>query len=330
MNNKDILDIISKYLRGEASEDDVTRLTEWCLLSEDNRSEFLRIKKTWVLSDKNIDNTIESHKQPIWNNIVNHLSSLTVKKYTKRMLVLSSAVSAVVAILLLISFNYLGKQGIWEAPQFTTMYMPKGERGQLFLPDGTKVWLNSDTKITLSNTFNTSDRTVYLEGEAFFDVTKDEDHKFIVRSDNLDVVVYGTTFKVTAGSRLPDIKIALQQGKVSVFDNETCKMLTELQPNEEVVINKKIHSSQKKTFDPENYISWTFDELVFEYSPVNEVFSKMENWYGVDIKVTSPKNDLKYRFRIKTETLSEILELMKKMTPLEYKINGKEVIVTYK
>lgn len=330
MNNNDILDIISKSLSGEASDDEITFLLEWCAQSEENKRQYMNLKKTWVLSDKKIDQKITNSKLPVWNNIVDNISTKVTKRYSKRMLIYSCSISAAIAILVMLSFNLFKTGQLVDEPQFTCMYMPKGEKGQMFLPDGTKVWLNSNSKITLSNEFNTKNRIVYLEGEAYFDVAKDEDNKFIVRVNPLDIVVHGTMFKVAAYPQSPDIKVSLQEGLVSIWENKTNKVLTELYPNEEITINKDISSIDKHTFDADNYISWTFDELIFDYSSTDEVFSKMENWYGVNINVVSPKENLKYRFRIKTETLTEILELMNKMTPLNYQINGKEVTITYK
>ncbi|MBK5720084.1 FecR family protein [Dysgonomonas sp. Marseille-P4677] len=331
MNNNNIFDIISRSLSGEASDDEITFLLQWCAQSEENKKEYMEFKKAWILSDRNIDKKVKASKVHIWNSIIDYIPVKTSQRYSKRILIYCCSISAAVAILIMLGFNFFrGRGGIFDEPQFTYMYMPKGEKGQLFLPDGTKVWLNSDTKVTLSNQFNVENRIVYLEGEAYFDVTKDEENKFIVRVDHLDVMVHGTTFKVAAYSESPDIKVSLQEGLVSILENNTNKILTELKPNQEVSINKNTRFLDRHTFDPDNYISWTFDELIFDYSSTDEVFSKMENWYGVNIKVVSPKENLRYRFRIKTETLTEILELMNKMTPLKYHINGKEVTIIYK
>lgn len=331
MHNDNIHDIIAKYLNQEASDTEIDRIRIWCSQSEENAKEFVQLKKAWILSNKNIDEEINSAKSKIWLNIANHFVDVKpLQQYSKRTLIYYSSISAAVAILIMCCISFFIMDYPSGTEQYTYMYMPKGEKGQLFLPDGTKVWLNSDTKVTMSNGFNTENRKIYLEGEAYFDVSKNDKHKFTVDVGGLDVVVYGTTFKVTALPKSPDVRVALHEGKVSILNSRTNQILAALLPDEEVVIQRNSYSVKKQKFDSDYYISWTFDELIFEYASVEEVFSQMENWYGVDIKVQSKKPDLKYRFRIKTETLTEILQLMDKMTPIQYKINGKEVIVNYK
>jgi ferric-dicitrate binding protein FerR (iron transport regulator) len=216
--------------------------------------------------------------------------------------------------------------------EYTYFYMPKGEKGQLFLPDGTKVWLNSDSKLSFGSDFNTKDRMVILEGEAFFDVAKSDKHQFIVRTSSVDVKVHGTAFDVTAYTGSDDVDVSLQRGSVSIYKRGTDEELASLVPNQHVAIDKKSYLTKTNSFAGDSDIAWTFEELIFDHATLKEVFSKMSNWYGVDISIapSSSQPDLKYRFKIKTESLTEILELINKMTPIEYKIDGKEVTIRYK
>lgn len=328
MDKELVYHIISKYLNKEASQKDIDLIQEWLNQSTENQKEFIQLKKVWLLSDNEIEKKIEDSKSNIWNNIVNHFSETSIPKRTNKTL-FYSAISVAATILIMICVNFI-TNNLNKEEQYTCMYMPKGEKGQIFLPDGTKVWLNSGSKIATTNDFNTENRKVYLEGEAYFDVTKSTKNKFTVDINGIDVVVYGTAFKVTAYPETPNIKVALQRGLVSVFNNTTNEILATLKPNEEIIIERNTYVSKKQRFESDCYISWTFDELIFEYSSIEEVFSKMENWYGVNIQIRSPRPDLKYRFKIKTESLTEILQLINKMTPIEYKINGKEVTITYK
>lgn len=330
MNNNKILEIITRYFEEEASDDEIKILNEWCADSEDNKKEFIRLREIWILSNKNIEENIKSSQPKIWDNILLHISHQNIHTYTKRTLIKYISIAAVAAILLTLSVNFIIDTVKLPTYHYTEMVIPKGEKGQLFLPDGTKVWLNSGSKITTDNLFNTRNRIVRLEGEAYFDVAKDERHKFIVETGPIDIIVHGTAFKVAAYPERSDISVCLQRGEVSIWRHDENQLLCNLSPNQEVVISRNSYASNIHNFNSDDYISWTFDELVFEYASIEEVFSKMENWYGVNIRVVSPPDNLKYRFKIKTETLTEILGLLNKMAPIEYTVNGKEVTITYK
>jgi ferric-dicitrate binding protein FerR (iron transport regulator) len=303
---------------------------DWCKLSEENKTEFISLRKAWAISE-NIDKKIAEAKPSIWNNIINNISAHTPKIYTKRNLFYYSSISAAVALFLMFGVNlYINKSLLNNTVASTNMYIPKGEKGQLYLPDGTKVWLNSDSKLTFSSDFNTKNRVVILEGEAYFDVTKNEKHKFTVKTAQLDVVVHGTAFNVSAYTQSPNINISLQRGAISVLKSTSSELLASLLPNQSISIDKQLYTTRVNTFEADSDIAWTFEELIFEHASIDEVFSKMENWYGVNITLTSSKPDLKYRFKVKSESLTEILQLINKITPIEYQVDGKEVIVNYK
>jgi len=333
MEREYIYALISKYFNDECTQDEISSVLDWCNESEENKREFIHLKKVWIISDRKNDEYISSSAPNIWNNILESISRETPKTYTKRSVIYYAAISAAAAIILIFCLNIFINNNTWGGNvEYADFYMPRGERGQLFLPDGTKVWLNSDSKLTFGNDFNSENRTVILDGEAYFDVAKSDKHKFIVKTTSVDVKVHGTAFNVTAYAQTGVVDVSLQRGSVSVYKSGSDTELASLVPNQRISINKTSYLADIKSFTDDSDISWTFEELIFEHAPLKEVFSKMGNWYGVNIAVASSPlhQDLKYRFKIKSESLIEILELINKMTPIEYKIDGKEVIIRYK
>lgn len=333
MEKKRIYTLISKYFNDECTRDEIISVLDWCNQSEENKREFIRLKKAWIVSNKEIDEKISSSAPLIWNNIITQISKKAPKMYTRRSLIYHTAISAAAALILMFVLHIFMNESLRsDNTEYASFYMPRGEKGQIFLPDGTKVWLNSDSKLTLGNDFSTKNRTVVLNGEAFFDVAKSDKHKFIVQTESVDVMVHGTAFNVTAYPGASDVEVSLQRGAVSIYKSGSDKELASLIPNQRISINKESHLAKINLFDDDSDIAWTFDELIFVHAPLEEVFSKMGNWYGVDIAIAEApsQQDLKYRFKIKSESLTEILELINKMTPIEYKIDGKEVIIRYK
>jgi ferric-dicitrate binding protein FerR (iron transport regulator) len=333
MEEENIYSLITKYFNHDCNEDEIRTILDWCEQSETNKREFIQLKKIWVVSDKQTDEKIRSAAPHIWNNIISNISIKAPKKYTKRTLIYIASISAAAAVILMLCLNVFTNQNYREKEiEYADIYMPKGEKGQLFLPDGTKVWLNSGSKLTFGNDFNTKTRTVTLDGEAYFDVVKNDKRKFIVQTASVDVKVHGTAFNVTAYSESNNVDVSLQRGSVSIYRSGSDEELALLVPNQHISIDKKSFLSKINLFEDDHNIAWTFEELIFEHAPLEEVFSKMGNWYGVDFSVVSQpsQQNLKYRFKIKSESLTEILELINKMTPIEYKIDGKEVTVRYK
>lgn len=333
MEKTHIYTLISKYIEGGCTQDEIDFILHWCNESEENKKEFIRIKKTWLVSDKKNDEKITSLTSDVWKNIINNISEKASKTYSKRTLIYYASISAAAAIILMICINLFTSKNIWnKAPEYTSFYMSPGEKGQVFLPDGTKVWLNSDSKLTLANDFNDKNRTVVLEGEAYFDVVKNDKHNFIVQTSSVDVKVHGTAFNVMAYPEADDVEVSLQRGAVSLHKRGIDEELASLIPNQHISISKKTYLTKIDSFEDDSSIAWTFEELIFDYSSLDEVFSKMRNWYGVNITIVSPpaRQDLKYRFKIKSESLTEILQLIDKITPIEYKIDGKEVYIKYK
>lgn len=332
MENHHIYSLITKYLNGQCTEQEIKMIFDWCNQSPENKKEFISLKKTSILTDSNLDKQISASQSKVWNKIVKQIPVISNHRvYSKRSVIYYSIASMAATVLLLIGIHYLFIQSNVQAtPEYTNLYIPKGEKGQLFLPDGTKVWLNANSRVTFDNGFNVNNRTVRLEGEAYFEVIRHTDSKFIVRTDGIDVVVHGTAFNVAAHTDSPDVSVSLKKGLVSICANESEEALTRLSPNQQVTINKYAHDYKIRPIGEDNEIAWTFDQLIFEHTPIEKVFPKMENWYGVNITVNNAKPDLKYRFKIKSESLTEILELINKMTPINYKIDGKEVTINYK
>jgi ferric-dicitrate binding protein FerR (iron transport regulator) len=114
-----------------------------------------------------------------------------------------------------------------------TVYAPEGQRAEVVLSDGTKVWLNAKSSITFPNDFSGAERLVKLDGEAYFDVTHDDLKKFVVKTDEYQVKVHGTEFNVNAYSNSSVFETALIAGSVEVVSNATAESIM-LSPNKKV------------------------------------------------------------------------------------------------
>ena len=195
------------------------------------------------------------------------------------------------------------------------------------LPDSSLVWINGDSKLRYKTNFQ-KERILELEGEALFDVRKDPRKLFSVKSNTIRVEVYGTRFNFRTYKNDTEVEVALLQGSVGVFIDEQC--LKTMHPGEVVTYipekNKLITSGSQNL----NHItSWRSDELVIDNLPVTEIFKYIERWYGVQIEYDDKiDKDKRLTFKVKTESLRELLSIIRKVYPFNYTIDGKKVKIT--
>ena len=238
-----------------------------------------------------------------------------------------------------------------EIVAFNEIIVPLGEKSQIILADGTHIWINSSSKLRYPVTFNKSERTVYLEGEAFFEVTKNEIQPFVVNTPDLKVKVLGTSFNVKNYPGDRNAVTTVVKGLVSVESKKEKSESVLLNPNENLVLNtlsipeevqntkvvekenniepKRIHPIVNKKVNVEAITSWKDQMLVFSDEPLEEVALKMERWYNVKIYILD--QDLKkerYRGKfVNNETIYQVFEAIKFTTPIRYKSKNNEFFI---
>lgn len=177
-----------------------------------------------------------------------------------------------------------------------TVSVPVGHQFEMVLSDGTKVWLNSDSKLIYPSTFGQNERRVRVIGEAYFDVTHNAKKPFIVSVDGkYDVKVLGTEFNVDSYPESEISRTTLVQGKVKVLfsdDNEV-----ELAPSEQMSIDS-LSCVEVGMVNTESFTSWREKRFVFDNERLSDIAVKMKRCYGMDIFVNEQYRDLRFSGRI--------------------------------
>lgn len=210
-----------------------------------------------------------------------------------------------------------------------TVVAAAGQKSQVILPDGSVVWLNSESTLSYPADFGKQNRVVRLKGEGCFEVVKDENRKFVVETDQLNVMVHGTKFNVSSHPFDEVVTVTLLKGSVSVEDLSN-KHLAMLVPDQYLYYDKKSHNCKVEKGEAVLATLWTENKCRFENASADEVFKKMAYWYGLNIHIENINKQYKYGLTIKNESVREMLELINELTPLEYTVNGEEVTVRYK
>jgi len=206
------------------------------------------------------------------------------------------------------------------------------ETKSIQLPDGSKVVLNHFSSLTYPKEFSNKDRIVSLNGEAYFEVSKDKKHPFIVSADAIDVKVLGTHFNVEAYKSNNEIKTTLFEGSVSIKSKDNSSSII-LSPNESAIYNKLkkkiIHETSQKVSDE---IAWQKGLFIFNNLPLKEITRKLSNSFGVTIQI--PDQSLQnYRLTARFnngENLEQILKLLQTAGEFNYSQDDKLIRITTK
>lgn len=218
-------------------------------------------------------------------------------------------------------------------PIYYTAHSPKGSVSELILPDGSVIFLNADSRIKYNIEGEKGTREVFLTGEAWFDVAKNKKKPFVVHTPFYDVNVTGTQFNVKAYETDKEVTTTLEEGKVVIHSTASFTLAEDLllKPGEQMVFNKETNSANIKTVNTKWFTSWKDNKLIFVNMNLKELIVLLERKYGVEIDVDN-KEILKLHIdgTIKNESIIEIMEIMKKTLPIDYKIVGQKIEITNK
>lgn len=203
----------------------------------------------------------------------------------------------------------------------------KGEVEKFVLPDGSSITLNGNTTLAfVKNEFNGKEREIWLEdGEAFFDVAKNPHKRFIIHTQDADVVVKGTSFSVTAYSKLRKSSVAVRTGRVEVTTNNN-KMYT-LVPSQSVVIDKKKGAHSLSEVNTSTIATWREGNLTLNHSDADELILRMEQHFDIEIQVEKDAlKDINFSASFEKETsLNNALDIISDIYGVRYTIKNNTV-----
>ena len=212
-------ELLQKYISGNATETEKQHVTEWMQESPENMREYMAQRKLYDIALWRTKPVIEENKQQ-------------KKRFTLRTLWIEAAkVAAIFAIILLGTHYWSEKHQVQKSESLQSIHVPAGQRAELMLADGTKVWLNSLSTLTFPGNFDGDIRNVKLDGEGYFAVTKNAKQPFIVETNKCNVKVLGTEFNVMAYATDSIWETALLEGAVEILSPGTSVSGMRLEPN---------------------------------------------------------------------------------------------------
>jgi transmembrane sensor len=215
---------------------------------------------------------------------------------------------------------------------YNQIKIPYGKTFNVKLSDGTVVYLNSGTTLRYPVKFiKGMNREVFLDGEAYFDVSKDKLHPFIVNANTLNVKVLGTKFNVSSYKDDTEISTVLVEGSVCLSSDAIPNKNALLTPGYKGVWNKSGSGISLEKVDTKLYTEWMNGEVIFRKSTFSEMIKKLERSYNVSIKNNNSALDvMKFNgsFNKNIETIDEVLSSLSNIQPFTYEITGNQIIIT--
>ncbi|WP_373523016.1 FecR family protein [Aquiflexum sp.] len=316
----------------------------WLEKNQDKKNVYLIAKKILKELNPNEDEWTQDRKAELLKRLQVEIKSRyqysqTKNYFTKKNKYTFAPVFAILIIVFGLAFlvrdfswyNKISSQLDRDIPtfQYISKVSPPGQKTRIILPDGSNVFLNSDSELTYSEDFAINNRNLYLNGEAFFEVAPDSVLPFRVNTGNLTTEALGTSFNIRSYGE-SNTKIQLASGMISVSNEDKLQEKLILVPGQEVFTD----SSKEiwlRDFNINEAFKWKDGILAFSNATLEEVRGELERWYGVKIYITGfPKKNILVNAEFHKDYLSNVLNSLGFTFGFEYEIDQKEIKIKFK
>ena len=353
--------IIVRFLMNEATEEDIDHLDNWMALDADNKKYFEQIRDTWnsIELEKELDTArIEDDLRSVLEQNEINEKSIGITSPKSRILNFNWIVKTAAVFILGFAASWFTFNGLnsihTDKVTYNIIETPSGSNTTINLPDGSKIRLNADSRLRYPTKFSKNKREVFLDGEAFFEVAKDKSRQFLVKTSDITVKVFGTSFNVKSYPGENTVETTLVEGSISIRKNSTNGKGTgkeiKMKANERIVLYKDqenitpIESQPRKIeklpvrkaklvlskrINTDRFISWKDGQLIIKGEPMIKLAVKLERRYNV--KIHFEDEEIKqYRFTgtFENETIEQVMEAIKLASSIDYKIEEREIWIS--
>lgn len=296
MEQQEIYLLIIRHLNAKCTAEESVFLTDWLQQSAENRETFATLKEIWTTERISDTAVVNAGLNKVKHKIATSRNTIYIRY---------AAAAAIIA-LIVVFFN--------KQDSYVEKSTLAGQVMHLRLPDSTLVHLAPNSKIRYRN------REIILDGEAFFEVSKDVHHPFTVTAGKLSIHVLGTRFNVS------DTAVSLVDGKVQVMVKDSAYIL---QPGEQLYYDTKTARCYQRTYDVEAVTGWASALLVFRNETFASAALKIEKMYDVKIIFSDPETANSRLFaKFSNKSLKYVLDVIKASDNLDYNIKGKNVYIS--
>jgi transmembrane sensor len=325
MQKEECIEIVERYIHNQTDQNNVKRLK---LRIKNNQEISSWLEQEITASSSTIDNDVQTRMFRNIENKIDIKDRTDSEKQNRFQLNKWIRVAAIFILPLLTAagtYFYMSRNE--TTPAQLVVAVERGQKANITLPDGSKVWLNSQSKLTYSTNFNVKKRELQLDGEAYFEVTHNPSKPFIVRSNDISVKALGTAFGVKAYNEDKLISSILMKGKVLVTtpDGEAILM-----PNERIMYDKTTHKKVQSTVtNATDFTGWIHNELRFEDESLGDIAKTIQRIYNVEVLFASERlKSQRYTGTINNNSLESVLNIISLTSPVAFQINNQQVTLS--
>lgn len=330
MQNK-IKDILNKGKSGNAADEEVQEM--YALFHNEQDEYELKNFLLQELQNTEVPVTSANPFKKLFENLWSKIEKTKPKiiKHTNFIKTFGRIAAAV--ILGLFMGIYVSSLKKDKTLEYYTANAPQGSISEIVLPDSSLIVLNAGSSVKYSINGDGGKREVFLDGEAWFDVHKNKQKPFVVHTSIYDINVTGTQFNIKAYQAENEVTTTLEEGSVYVSSTEQCKLSNDIQmvPGEQLTFDKSTKNIAIKKVNTNWFTSWKDNKLIFVNMSLKDLVILLERKYGVDIEVKHVAiHDYHFDGTFKDETIIEILDILKRALPIDYKIVDQKIEITKK
>ena len=324
----DIKEILSKYIADKnITDSELKQLRNWL----DNNPEVDRMMaEEWNNGD---EKETDLQFSAILKKIQKKEDNIQTISLTRKVIIKYQKIAAIILLPVLVLSSYIIADQFYSKPTYFQTAAERGQKSRLVLPDGSIVWLNSDSYIRYPDNFGKKGRSLELVGEAYFEVTKNPRKPFVVEAGEARIKVLGTTFNLKAYPDEDDIETTLFEGKVELTiqpDKENLLPRTvEMQPGESLLYDKTKNQLNYLNFKNDEIIAWTNNQLIFRNDNFENLVKKIERWYNVEIVYDKEKLN-KQRLTVELyqgELLDRLLDIIELAMNVDCTMEKDKIII---
>ena len=320
-----------RYLQGTCSPEEEQLFDTWLQASEQNRNLFYETRVSWYASRIEyfgLEKQLDRATAILIGNIQHSDRQRRRKIYLQWGRYAAIFISAIaIAWLFLVQHHFKKNTEVL----ITASVKHTDSSKLVMLNDGTRVWLNSNSTIRYPPQFLNGERTVSLQGEAYFEVTHDTAHPFVIHTSDISIKVLGTTFNVQAYPGESHAEAVLVRGKIAIGDS-VGNGLVVIAPGQMARFEKNNHKLTVKNVNTDAYTSWRHGQITLTAASLKAIVRKLSELYEVRFSIDSSLADITaYNFTFsKGKPVMEVMDMLCFVAPIRYQMQGKEILITKK
>lgn len=328
-----IIDLTIRHFTNQLTDVEKKELNAWINECEDNLKWYNENKEIWY-SSTTTKEMERFDSERAFALFCSRVEAAERKEKRTRLIPLRSFFRAAAALVLVVAMSYGVYNIVWGSDQAMqpdiVVAVPNGSKAQIQLPDGSIAYINGGSRISYSPTYGQENRNISLSGEAFFDVRKDAERSFVVKSASTIVTVKGTKFNVRDYETEDNASVTLVEGSVVMSTTSNLQREYQLVPGQQITVDKRKSTVEQQACDADSECGWTQGRLSLNGKTLTDIVRKLQHIYLIKISVQCPNPDNLHfygEFDTNVDGIFDVLDVLSETKKIHYRKQNDRIII---